>query len=70
MKFTSIRFRQDLKHHPDVMGPRHDLMMVFLEALDLDPPLTLLSDARHLPGEGFPVVQGVRRAAVAAAGEA
>jgi hypothetical protein len=58
-KYTSIRFRQDLKRHPDGMGPGQDLMMVFLEALDLDPPLTLLSDARQLLEEGFPVEQGV-----------
>ena len=58
-KFTSIRFRQDLKRHPDVLGPGQELVMVFLEALDLDPPLTLLSDARHLVAEGFPVEQGV-----------
>jgi hypothetical protein len=57
--FTSIRFRQDLKHHPDALGPGQELVMVFLEALDLDPPLTLLSDARHLLAEGFPVEQGV-----------
>ncbi len=57
-KYTSLRFRQDIKRHPDVMGPGQDLVMVFLEALDLDPPLTLLSDARHLLAEGFPVEQG------------
>jgi hypothetical protein len=58
-KYISIRFRQDLKRHPDALGPGQELVMVFLEALDLDPPLTLLSDARHLLAEGFPVEQGV-----------
>lgn len=58
-KYTSIRFRQDLKRHPDALGPGQELVVVFLEALDLDPPLTLLSDARHLLAEGFPVEQGV-----------
>ena len=58
-KYTSLRFRQDLKHHPDVLGPGQELVMVFLEALDLDPPLTLLSAARHLLAEDFPVEQGV-----------
>ena len=41
------------------MGPGQDLVMMILEALVLDPPLTLLSDAQHLLGEGFPVGQGV-----------
>jgi hypothetical protein len=58
-KYTSIRFRQNIKRHPDALGPGQELAMVFLEALELDPPLTLLSDARHLLGEGFPVQQGV-----------
>jgi len=58
-KYTSIRFRQDLKRHPDGMGPGQELVMVFLEALDLDPPLTLLSSDQHLLVDGFPVEQGV-----------
>lgn len=58
-KHTSLRFRQDIKRQPDALGPGQELVMVFLEALDLDPPLTLLSDARHLLAEGFPVEQGV-----------
>jgi len=33
--------------------------MVVLEALDLDPPLTLFSSDQHLLAEGFPVEQGV-----------
>ena len=58
-KFTSIRFRQDLKRHPDALGPGQELVMVFLEALDLEPPLTLLSSDQHLLVDGFPVEQGV-----------
>ena len=58
-KYTSIRFRQNIKRHPDALGPGQELAMVFLEALELDPPLTLLSDARHLLTEDFPVEQGV-----------
>ncbi len=58
-KYTSIRFRQDLKRHPDALGPGQELVMVFLEALDLDPPLTLLSSDQHLLVDGFPVEQGV-----------
>jgi hypothetical protein len=41
-KYTSIRFRQDIKRHPDEIEPEQDLVMVFLEALDLDPPLSSL----------------------------
>ena len=58
-KYTSLRFRQDLKHHPDALGPGQELVMVFLEALDLDPPLTLLSSDQHLLVDGFLVEQGV-----------
>ncbi|MEB3301913.1 MAG: hypothetical protein VKN56_08080 [Cyanobacteriota bacterium] len=58
-KFTSLRFRQDLKRHPDALGPGQELVMVFLEALDLEPPLTLLSSDQHLLVDGFPVEQGV-----------
>ncbi|MFM9086535.1 MAG: hypothetical protein ACKOPT_00005, partial [Cyanobium sp.] len=58
-KYTSIRFRQDLKRHPDGLGPGQELVMVFLEALDLDPPLTLFASDQHLLADGFPVEQGV-----------
>ncbi|MFN7677387.1 MAG: hypothetical protein ACK5QW_02180 [Cyanobacteriota bacterium] len=58
-KYTSLRFRQDIKRHQDALGPGEDLVMVFLEALDLDPPLTLLSSDQHLLVDGFPVEQGV-----------
>ncbi len=58
-KYTSLRFRQDIKRHPDALGPGEDLVMVFLEALDLDPPLTLLSSDQHLLVDGFLVEQGV-----------
>jgi hypothetical protein len=58
-KHTSLRFRQNLNRHPDALGPGQELVMVFLEALDLDPPLTLLSSDQHLLVDGFPVEQGV-----------
>jgi len=58
-KYTSIRFRQDIKRHPDGLGPGQELVMVFLEALDLDPPLTLFSSDQHLLADGFAVGQGV-----------
>jgi len=57
-KYTALRFRQDVKRHADVLGPGKDLVMVFMEALDLDPPLTLVSSDMHLELEGYPVEQG------------
>ena len=57
-KYTSLRFRQDVKRHVDGLGPGQDLVMVFMEAIDLDPPLTLVSSDMHLELEGYPVEQG------------
>ena len=57
-KYTALRFRQDVKRHADGLGPGQDLVMVFMEALDLDPPLTLVSSDMHLELEGYPVEQG------------
>jgi hypothetical protein len=57
-KYTALRFRQDVKRHADAMGPGKDLVMVFMEAVDLDPPLTLVSSDMHLELEGYPVEQG------------
>jgi hypothetical protein len=57
-KFTALRFRQDVKRHADAIGPGKDLVMVFMEAMDLDPPLTLVSSHMHLALEGYPVEQG------------
>ena len=58
-KYMALRFRQELKRHPEPgeEGPR--LVLVFLEALDLDPPLTLVSSDLHLhlQLEDFPVEQ-------------
>ncbi|MCS5691789.1 hypothetical protein NZK33_07290 [Cyanobium sp. FGCU-6] len=57
-KYTALRFRQDVKRHADAIGPGKDLVMVFMEAMDLDPPLTLVSSDMHLALEGYPVEQG------------
>ena len=57
-KYTALRFRQDVKRHADGLGPGQDLVMVFMEAIDLDPPLTLVSSDMHLELEGYPVEQG------------
>ena len=34
-------------------------MLVFMEALELDPPLTLVCSDLHLQLEGYPIEQGV-----------
>jgi hypothetical protein len=57
-KYSSIRFQQDLKRHPDALGPGQDLVLVFMEALGLEPPLTIACSDHHLLAEGFPVQQG------------
>jgi hypothetical protein len=56
-KYTALRFRQDVKRHADALGPGQDLVMVFMEAMDLEPPLTLVSSDIHLEMEGYPVEQ-------------
>jgi hypothetical protein len=56
-KYTSLRFQQDIKRHPDAAGPGQDVVLVFMEALDLEPPLTLVCSDIHLQMEGYPVEQ-------------
>jgi hypothetical protein len=55
---TSIRFQQDLKCHPDALGPGQDLVPVFMEALEMEPPLTIACSDQHLLADGLPVEQG------------
>jgi len=57
-KYTSLRFQQDVKRHPDAAGPGQDVVLVFMEAQDLEPPLTLVCSDIHLQMEGYPVEQG------------
>ena len=57
-KYSALRFRQELKRHPEPGEDGPELVLVFLEALDLDPPLTLVSSDLHLQMEGYPVEQG------------
>ena len=45
-KYTALRFRQEVKRHADAAGPGPGLVMVFMEAMDLNPPLTLVSSTR------------------------
>jgi hypothetical protein len=57
-KYSALRFRQELKRHPEPGEEGPEPVLVFLEALDLDPPLTLVSSDLHLQLEGYPVEQG------------
>jgi len=57
-KYKALRFRQDVKRHADAIGPGQDVVLVFMEAMDLEPPLTLVSSDLHLQLEGYPVEQG------------
>ena len=57
-KYTALRFRQEVKRHADAIGPGENVMMVFMEALGLKPPLTLVCSDVHLEMEGYPVEQG------------
>jgi len=57
-KYTSLRFQQDVKRHPDAAGPGQDVVLVFMEAVELEPPLTLVCSDIHLAIEGYPVEQG------------
>ena len=56
-RFTSVRFRQTVKAHP-ADGEERPVVLVFMEALDLEPPLTLVSFDLHLEMEGLPVEEG------------
>ncbi len=57
-KYTALRFQQDVKRHPDAAGPGHDVVLVAMEAQDLEPPLTLMCSDIHLQMDGYPVEQG------------
>ena len=57
-KYTALRFRQEVKRHADAIGPGEDVVLVFMEALGLEPPLTLVCSDLHLQMEGYPIEQG------------
>ena len=57
-KYTALRFRQEVKRHPEPGEVGPELVLVFLEALELDPPLTVVCSDMHLKLEGYPVKQG------------
>jgi len=52
-KYTALRFRQEVKRHADAIGPGEDVVLVFMEALGLEPPLTLVCSDFHLEREGY-----------------
>jgi hypothetical protein len=52
-RFTPIRFRMALKRHPsDSAG---EIVLALLEAIDLEPPLSVFCSELHLEMEGYPV---------------
>jgi len=57
-KYTALRFRQEVKRHPEPGEDGPELVLVFLEAQGLEPPLTLMCSDIHLQMEGYPVEQG------------
>jgi hypothetical protein len=57
-KYTALRFRQEVKRHADAIAPGQDVVLVFMEAQDLEPPLTLMCSDLHLQMDGYPVEQG------------
>jgi hypothetical protein len=57
-KFSALRFRQEVKRHPEPGEDGPELVLVFLEAQGLEPPLTLMCSDIHLQMEGYPVEQG------------
>ena len=57
-KYIALRFRQEVKRHPEPGEDGPELVLVFLEAQDIEPPLTLDCSDIHLEMEGYPVEQG------------
>ena len=57
-KYTALRFRQEVKRHADAIAPGEDVVVVFMEAQGLEPPLTLVCSDLHLEVRGYPVEQG------------
>ncbi len=55
-RFTSIRFRMTLKRHPsDSAG---EVVLALLEAIDLEPPLSVFCSDFHMEMESYPVEEG------------
>jgi hypothetical protein len=54
--FTSIRFLMTLKRQPsDSAG---EIVLALLEAIDLEPPLSVFCSDLHLEMEGYPLEEG------------
>jgi len=56
-KYTALRFRQEVKRHADATGAGEDVVVVFMQAQGLEPPLTLVCSDLHLQLEGYRVEQ-------------
>jgi hypothetical protein len=55
-RFTSIRFQMTLKRHPsDSAG---EIVLALLEAIDLEPPLSVFCSDFHLEMESYPLEEG------------
>jgi hypothetical protein len=59
-KYTALRFPQEVKRHADAIGPGQDVVLMFMEALDLEQLLTLVCTDLHLKMEGYPIERGRR----------
>ena len=47
-----------MKRHADAIVPGENVVLVFMEALELDPPLTVVCSDIHLQMEGYLIEQG------------
>ena len=53
-RFAGLR----LPTHQRALGPAENVVLVFMEALGLEPPLILVCSDIHLKMEGYPIEQG------------
>jgi hypothetical protein len=58
-KYTALRFCQGVKQRADAAGPGEDMVLVFMEAKDLEPQMMLICSDLHLQMDGYLVKQGV-----------
>ena len=58
-KFTCLRFRQTAVKRTPMDNPAEpEIVLVFLTALDLQPPLEMICGDIHLEMENFPIEEG------------
>ena len=51
-KYTAVRFQQEVQCHGDAISPGEDVVLVFMKALGLEPPLTPVCSDLYLQMEG------------------